>query len=82
MVFTVSILIEVILSWFQAGYSHPVARVVHALNAPVMRLARRYVPVISGIDLAPMVAIVVLTVLKMLVVPILSQLVGMPVGLF
>lgn len=82
MIFTISILVEVILSWFQAGYSHPVARVVHALNAPVMRLARRYVPVISGIDLAPMVAIVALTVLKMLVVPILSQLVGMPAGLF
>ncbi len=82
MVFTFSIVIGVLLSWFQAGYNHPVAGVIHSLNAPILRQARRIVPVISGIDLAPLVAILALTVLKMLVMPILSKLVGMPNGLF
>ena len=82
MIFTVSIFIGVLLSWFQAGYSHPVAGVVHSLNAPILQLARRFVPVISGIDLAPLAAILALTVLKMLVMPILYALVGMPPGIF
>ncbi len=82
MIFTVSIFIGVLLSWFQAGYSHPVAGVIHSLNAPILRQARRFVPVISGIDLAPLAAILALTVLKMLVMPILYALVGMPPGIF
>ena len=82
MIFTFSIVIGVLLSWFQAGYSHPVAGVIHSLNAPILRQARRFVPVISGIDLAPLVAILALTVLKMLVMPILYKLVGMPPGIF
>ncbi|MEN8213428.1 MAG: YggT family protein [Pseudomonadota bacterium] len=81
-IFTFSIIIEVLLSWFQAGYGHPLAGVVHSLNAPIMRQARRFVPAISGIDLAPMAAILGLMVLKMLAMPLLSQLFGMPSGLF
>lgn len=81
-IFTFSIVIGVLLSWFQAGYSHPVAAVIHSLNAPILRQARRFVPVISGIDLAPMAAILALMVLKMLVMPILYLLTGMPPGIF
>lgn len=81
MIFTFSIVIGVILSWFQAGYNHPVAGVIHSLNAPILRQASRVVPVISGIDLAPLAAILALTVLKMLVMPLLITLFNMPPNL-
>lgn len=65
--FTVTILLEALMSWTgQSGYN-PVARALGAVNAPVLKPFRRLIPPISGFDLAPLFALLALQVLAMLI---------------
>ncbi len=64
----ITILVEVILSWIAAGTYNPIAYLVHQINTPVMAPARRLIPPIGGIDLSPLVVIIVLQLVKILVV--------------
>lgn len=68
-VFLFSILIQVVISWVSPGAYNPVLAMLYSLNEPVLRPARRFIPPLGGLDLSPLVAAVVLQVLKMLLVP-------------
>ncbi len=70
-VFMFSILALVILSWIQPQTYNPVYGLLHSLSSPVMRPARRLMPPMSGLDLSPIVAFLVLgVVLRLLVAPL------------
>jgi YggT family protein len=77
-VFLVAILIQVILSWINPGAYNPASALLYTLTEPVLRPARRIIPPISGLDLSPMVVMVVLILLKMLVVGFLQMITGSP----
>jgi YggT family protein len=68
MVFVVTIIVEVILSWVNPHAYNPVTDVLYALNAPLLAPARRMVPPISGLDLSPLLVLVALQLVKMLLV--------------
>jgi YggT family protein len=71
--FTVSIIVEVILSWVAAAGSYnPVMPLVQRMNAPLLRPVRQMLPPLGGIDLSPLFVIMGLQVLKMLVMPLLT----------
>jgi YggT family protein len=70
-VFMFSIIALVILSWVQPQSYNPVFGLLHSLSSPVMRPARRLLPPISGLDLSPIIAFLVLGVaLRLLVAPL------------
>lgn len=70
--FTVSIIIEVILSWITPpGQINPVAPLVKRMNAPLLRPVRRIIPPLGGIDLTPLFVLLGLQVLSMLLLPLL-----------
>jgi len=72
-IFTVSIIIEVILSWVAPpGSYNPVAPLVQRMNAPLLRPVRRLLPPLGGVDLSPLFVILGLQVLSMLVMPLLT----------
>ncbi len=72
-IFTVSIIIEVILSWVTPpGSYNPVAPLVERMNAPLLRPVRRLIPPLGGVDLSPLFVILGLQVLSMLVMPLLT----------
>ncbi|MCY3731910.1 MAG: YggT family protein [Rhodospirillaceae bacterium] len=55
-----SIIIYVVLSWIgQRGYN-PVAAVLSEINEPLLRPFRRIMPSIAGLDLSPLVALLLL----------------------
>jgi YggT family protein len=61
----VAIIGYVLLSWVAPdGYS-PAGRALSDLVAPVLRPLRRALPTLGGLDLSPLVAILLLTVLQM-----------------
>lgn len=71
--FTVTIIIEVILSWVSPpGTYNPVAHLITRLNAPLLSPVRRAMPDMGGLDLSPLVVILGLQVLSMLVMPLLT----------
>lgn len=71
-IYTVSIIVEVILSWVTpAGSYNPVAPLVYRMNAPLLRPVRNTIPPLGGIDLSPLFVLLGLQVLSMLVMPLL-----------
>lgn len=67
-VFIGAILIQVVLSWIAPGNYNPLIGLVHRIADPVLAPARRIIPPISGIDLSPILSLVVLQLMKFLLV--------------
>ena len=65
-VFLFSIIIQAVISWINPGSYNPVVGVLHQLTAPVLAPFRRLIPPISGLDLSPMAAIIVLYLINLL----------------
>jgi YggT family protein len=66
------LIIEAIFSWVNPHA--PLAPFIRALNDPLLRPLRRVVPLIGGIDLSPLVALILLRIALMLVTSLLLSL--------
>jgi len=80
MTFLFSVFIQVILNWLNPDpyRSHPLADLLESLTEPLMRPARRVLPLFGGLDLSPMLVIIGLVLLRMLLIPPLNLVTGMP----
>ena len=71
--YLITIIIQAIISWVGPGTYNPVTAILHYVNEPVLAPARRIMPAISGIDLSPLLVLIVIQLLKfLLVAPILD----------
>ncbi len=69
------ILVRVLLSWIPGvGLNHPVVRIVHQLTSPILDPIRRLMPSAGGLDLSPLVAVLLLSVIRRLVFEVLLTL--------
>lgn len=70
-VFMFAIFALVILSWVQPNAYNPVVGLINSIASPLMRPARRLLPPMGGLDLSPIVVLLVLGVLlRLLVAPL------------
>jgi YggT family protein len=60
------IVIASLLSWFQPSARNPLVRLLHTIVDPVLHPIRVILPSTMGMDFSPMVAILVLWLLKSL----------------
>ena len=67
-VFLFSVFVLAILSWVSPGGYNPVANLLYQITAPLMRPARRLLPPMGGLDLSPMVIMIVLYLMILLVI--------------
>jgi YggT family protein len=58
--YTWTILVQVILSWVSPGGYHPLGMILGELNEPVLRPIRRILPPISGLDISPLLAVILI----------------------
>lgn len=68
-IFTFTILIQVIISWVAPNQYNPAVVLLHQLNEPLLRPMRRLLPSLGGLDLSPMLALVLIQLSKMLLLP-------------
>jgi YggT family protein len=80
-IFLFAVIIRVILSWVNPDPYNPAVSLIGRLTDPLMRPAQRLIPPIGGIDLSPMVVMMVLVLLQMLLLPPLLALTFAPAGL-
>lgn len=73
-IFVFAVFARAILSWFDPGNYNPASSILHSLTEPLLSLCRKIIPDLGGIDLSPLVALVVLQLAKMMILPPLSQL--------
>lgn len=68
------ILVNALLSWFRMDHSNPVVQLTSRISDVVCNPIRRLFPTVaSGIDFAPMIAMVALIFLQKLIVPSLQM---------
>lgn len=60
-----TILAQALMSWFAQGY-HPVMFALAGINAPLLTPARRLIPPLGGLDISPVLVLILLQVLNIL----------------
>ena len=73
-IYIFAIIIQAVVSWINPGSYNPVMGLLHQLTAPILNPARRMLPPISGLDLSPMLAIIVLYLVMLLFIHPLTDL--------
>jgi YggT family protein len=68
------IIARAVLSWVSPDPYNPVVRIITQLSEPMLYPIRRRVPYLGGIDLSPMLVILVLMFLDNFLVPSLQRL--------
>lgn len=58
-IFLFATIIWSFLSWFTTSQRHPLSEIAGIISYPMVRLTRRFLPAIGGIDLSPVVVIFV-----------------------
>lgn len=62
----VTILVEAILSWTNASQRNPIAGLLWSINAPLLQPARKLIPPLGGLDLSPLVVLILLQAINIL----------------
>lgn len=75
MVLYVVIVASVVLSWIPGALDHPAGYAVYKLSRPLLEPIRRLLPPMGGLDLSPLIAILLLEVIHRVVGEMLSSLV-------
>jgi len=73
-VFIFAVFARAILSWFDPGNYNSANSLLQSLTEPLLTMCRKVIPDLGGIDLSPLVALVVLQLAKMMLLPPLNQL--------
>jgi YggT family protein len=68
-----AIFIRILLSWIMPVYGSPLMEVVYVITEPLLSYFRRWLPLIVGIDLSPLFAIIILQLFSILLFTPLNQ---------
>ncbi|MCG3201947.1 MAG: hypothetical protein NFCOHLIN_01819 [Gammaproteobacteria bacterium] len=66
--FFFAILFMVIVSWISPGTYNPAIEVVHAITEPLLRPARQLLPPLGGLDLSPILVLLLLHLTERLII--------------
>lgn len=58
---------RVILSWINVSPSNPISIIIHQVTEPILAPIRRLLPRMGMLDLSPMVAIILITIVRSLI---------------
>jgi YggT family protein len=73
-VFIFAVFARAILSWLNPDSFDNAAALLHNLTEPLLATCRKFIPDFGGIDLSPLVALMLLQLAKMVILPPLEQL--------
>jgi YggT family protein len=79
-IYSFLILIRVVLTWintnpYRQTTDHPAVRILNQITDPVLEPLRRIIPPIGGtLDISPVVALIILEILRFVVIRVLSSL--------
>jgi YggT family protein len=74
MLAVIVVIARAVLSWVSPDPYNPVVRIITQLSEPMLYPVRRRVPYMGGVDLSPMLVILVLVFLDNFLVPSLQRL--------
>lgn len=63
-IFLFSIFILALMSWINPDPYHPAAALLRSITRPVMKPLQQHIPLVGGIDISPMIAIIIIMFIK------------------
>lgn len=66
-IYLFSIIVMVVVSWIQPGSYNPIVALINQIIHPIMEPVRRRIPPLGGLDLSPMVVIILIMIAKLAV---------------
>ena len=72
-IFIFCVFARALLSWFNPGTYNAVSSILYSLTEPILYTCRKILPIMAGMDLSPLVALIGLQVAKMLILPPLVE---------
>lgn len=73
-IFIFAVFVRAILSWGSPDNFDAAASILISLTEPLLRVGRKFIPDMGGVDLSPLVVLLFLQLVKMLVLPPLHSL--------
>lgn len=74
LIYTYAIIINAISSWIPSIQANPFSQIIYYMVDPMLSIFRQYIPLIAGIDISPIFALVGLTLINMVIVtPLLME---------
>jgi len=70
---TYAIIIRVVLSWVQPNPNNPLVRLLNKVTDPVMRPLERIIPPLGGLDITPIIAVVLIQLVQRLLPGLLGM---------
>lgn len=67
------VIARAVISWVNADPYNPIVRFLRQVTDPVLMRIRRVVPIMGGLDLSPMILILIIVFLQSFLVPTLQQ---------
>jgi YggT family protein len=68
-----AIIARAIMSWFDRGMRNPISQILVQLTEPIIAPIRRFVPQAGMIDFSPLVALLILLVLRQMLLAAVLQ---------
>jgi uncharacterized protein YggT (Ycf19 family) len=75
-IYSITILLYILTSWLRLPYSptlNRIQRFLYDVCEPYLRVFRRFLPSFGGLDLSPMVALIMLWVVEQIVVGLINN---------
>jgi YggT family protein len=73
-IFIFAVFARALLSWLNPGTFNAASSILYSLTEPLLNVCRRFIPDLGGIDLSPLVALLLLQLAKMLILPPMQEL--------
>lgn len=61
---TAAIFLRVLFSWVRADLYNPFVSFIYRVTEPILAPLRRYVPPLGGLDVTPIIALIILEILR------------------
>ena len=65
--YSIAIIARALLPWFRVDYYHPVMRFLIRITEPLLAPLRRRIQPMGGLDLTPMVALLILWIAELII---------------
>jgi YggT family protein len=67
-IYIYAIIISAVSSWITSLQTHPMMHIIYLIVSPVLSTVRRAIPLIGGIDISPLIAIIGFTLINIVFV--------------
>jgi YggT family protein len=72
-ILNLAILVRILLSWIPMGGSNPIVTFIYEITEPILGPVRRLIPPLGGLDISPMIALILIEIMERVLLTIVAR---------